>query len=484
MTAGTGPAWRDDAVSRGPRRAVERRALIAVDLLVLSLVLMLPVAPVPCRVLFLVVAASTLIATDSYAIPLVFKEAVRLGGLFTTVALAFLVTTTHEFLDGTGQNLASLALTAFALFAGLRIAAGTVIFSARRRNGGLRTLVIGAGSVGQEIVDELHAFGRASLRPIGFIDSPAIARRDAHLPVLGHVDDFDRIVREHRVDAVVVAWGELRESQLLHTLRSATRYQLEVLYVPRFFTLQGATLSPPVVGGIPLERLAQAAEDTPAWRIKRGIDVAFSATMLFILAPLLGLIAAVVKLTSPGPVLFRQTRIGQHGHPFELLKFRTMAVEHDGDRSWRAGVSAAGDQRTRIGKVLRKTSLDELPQLLNVLRGDMSLVGPRPERPVFVHQFEQEIVDYGDRHRVPVGITGWAQVNDLRGNTSIARRARFDNAYIDEWRLGLDLRILMSTVGRVARDVVSSEDRDVRASADDGVAVLQPMIVDARDRVD
>lgn len=482
MTSATCVRERDGAVSRGPRRALERRGLIAVDLLALSLVLVLPVAPVPCRILFLTVAATALVVTDSYAIPLVFKEAVRLGGIFSTVALAFLVTTTHEFVNGSGENIAPLALTAFVLFLTLRVTAGAVIFRARRRNGGLRTLVIGAGLVGQEIVDEVQAFGHASLRPIGFIDSPAIARRDAHLPVLGHVDDFDRIVREHRVDAVVVAWGELRESQLLHTLRSATRYQLEVLYVPRFFTLQGATLTPPVVGGIPLERLAPAAEDTPGWRVKRGIDVAFSATMLLLLAPFLAAIAAVVKLTSPGPVLFRQTRIGQHGHPFELLKFRTMAIGHDGERSWRAGVSAHGDQRTSIGKVLRKTSLDELPQLCNVLRGDMSLVGPRPERPLFVDQFEREIVDYRDRHRVPVGITGWAQVNDLRGNTSIARRARFDNAYIDEWRLGLDLRILMSTVGRVARDVVSSEDRDVRVSVDD-VAERGAVVVDAPDRV-
>jgi exopolysaccharide biosynthesis polyprenyl glycosylphosphotransferase len=465
LTAGAKAGERSHGASRAPWRALERRGLIAADVLALSLVLVLPVAPLHCRVLFAGATALVLTVTDSYAIPLVFKEAVRARHAFTTTALAYFLTAAAAFLAGNSENLWFLALPAFVSLIALRCVAGSIIFAGRRKRGGLHTVVIGAGAIGQEIVDELQRYGKASLRPIGFIDSAAIARRDSHLPMLGHVDDFDQIVETHGVDAVVVAWGELRERQLLRTLRSATSYQLEVLYVPRFFTLQGGTLSPPSVGGIPLERLAPAAEDTPGWRVKRGIDIAFSLTLLLALAPLLAALAIATKLSSSGPVLFRQTRVGQHGHPFELLKFRTMAVDHDGDRAWQAGACDGGDQRTTVGKLLRKTSLDELPQLLNVLRGDMSLVGPRPERPVFVDQFEREVLDYRDRHRVPVGITGWAQVNDLRGNTSIARRARFDNAYIDEWRLGLDLRILMSTIGRVARDVVSAEDRDTRGVA-------------------
>ena len=162
-----------------------------------------------------------------------------------------------------------------------------------------------------------------------------------------------------------------------------------------------------------------------------------------ILSPVLLLIALGIKLTSPGPIFFRQRRVGQRGVPFDVLKFRTMLVNDDDDTTW----CVTADRRvTRLGRVLRATSVDELPQLLNVVRGDMSLVGPRPERPFFVEAFSKEIPRYGDRHRVPVGMTGLAQVNGLRGDTSIEERLVFDNLYIENWSLWSDIVILLRTV--------------------------------------
>jgi exopolysaccharide biosynthesis polyprenyl glycosylphosphotransferase len=184
--------------------------------------------------------------------------------------------------------------------------------------------------------------------------------------------------------------------------------------------------------------------------LKRAFDSAVSASLLLIAAPIFGVLALGVKLTSPGPVYFRQRRIGKKGREVEILKFRSMRVNSESDTQW----SVNDDARvTKLGAFMRKTSLDELPQLWNVLRGDMSLVGPRPERPYFVERFEREVPGYGDRHRVPVGLTGLSQVNGLRGDTSIEDRAWFDNHYIENWSVGGDLAILARTAGAMIKQV-------------------------------
>jgi lipopolysaccharide/colanic/teichoic acid biosynthesis glycosyltransferase len=185
--------------------------------------------------------------------------------------------------------------------------------------------------------------------------------------------------------------------------------------------------------------------------VKRVIDIALAGAALVVAAPIMAVIAVAVCLSSPGPVLFRQQRIGERGRPVAVLKFRTMRVNSDADVRW----SVARDTRvTRVGRLLRMTGLDELPQLVNILRGDMSLVGPRPERPHFFEQFAAAVPGYEDRVRVPPGLTGWAQVNGLRGDTSIEDRARFDNHYIEHWSLGRDLLIIGRTIGAVARRTV------------------------------
>jgi exopolysaccharide biosynthesis polyprenyl glycosylphosphotransferase len=200
---------------------------------------------------------------------------------------------------------------------------------------------------------------------------------------------------------------------------------------------------------MPLVRLRRAPFRTRAWTAKRVSDVLISAIVLVVIAPVL-LLCALLSRWETGCVLFRQTRVGLDGEPFTLLKFCSLRPAEDAEAATRWNIG--DDARVGpIGRILRRTSLDELPQLWNVLRGDMSLVGPRPERPHFVDEFNQQFPWYMARHRVPVGLTGWAQVHGLRGDTSIADRTHFDNFYIENWSLWGDIKILFRTVGQVLR---------------------------------
>ena len=209
------------------------------------------------------------------------------------------------------------------------------------------------------------------------------------------------------------------------------------------------------IGGLPL--FSPHAIDPRGWQftVKHAIDRAFALVALIVLSPVLMALALAIRLSSPGPAIFRQRRVGRDGRVFELLKFRTMLAGNGERFTLRADVAPGGiegaDRRTRIGCWLRSSSVDELPQLVNVLRGEMSLIGPRPERPEFAEQFAREIQGYDDRHRVRSGITGWAQANGLRGQTSIADRVELDNHYINNWSPGLELRILALTLAEVAR---------------------------------
>jgi len=181
--------------------------------------------------------------------------------------------------------------------------------------------------------------------------------------------------------------------------------------------------------------------------LKRGLDLVVGGVALVVLSPVLMIVASAVKLTSPGPTLLRQERMGLDGRAFSMLKFRTMRSDAEAE-SGPVWATPDDDRRTRVGAVLRRFSLDELPQLFNVLRGDMSLVGPRPERPVFVETFRHRIPGYMLRHKVKAGMTGWAQINGWRGNTSLEKRIEYDLYYIERWSLGFDLAILLKTIWR------------------------------------
>jgi exopolysaccharide biosynthesis polyprenyl glycosylphosphotransferase len=236
----------------------------------------------------------------------------------------------------------------------------------------------------------------------------------------------------------------------VHVIRTCDRADCDVFIVPRLFEVHHVQGDMDTAWGLPLVRLRRATYRTGAWRAKRLFDVVFAATALLLLAPLMGAVALAVRFDGGGKqVLFRQQRVGVDGHTFHLLKFRSLAASAaEAATTW----NVANDQRmSRVGRLIRKTSIDELPQLINILRGDMSVVGPRPERPHFVNEFRSVYPSYEARHRVPSGLTGWAQVNGLRGDTSIADRARFDNYYIENWSLWLDLKIILRTFGSVVR---------------------------------
>jgi exopolysaccharide biosynthesis polyprenyl glycosylphosphotransferase len=325
-------------------------------------------------------------------------------------------------------------------------AAAYALIRARRRRGRLvPAVIVGSGAVGLDLARLLGEHPEHGLRPVGVVDDQVDDLTDVGpVPWLGRISDLRQIIRRHGVAHVIVAFSSTREHDLVRVLRDTAVDDVALHTVPRFFEL-GLTptgSSTESVWGIPLYRVRRAALRGSSLRVKRFSDAVVAGAALLVLAPLVGVIALTIKATSPGPVLFRQRRVGQHGRQFELLKFRTMQVNDDADVTW----SVADDDRcTRVGRILRATALDELPQLWNVLVGDMSLVGPRPERPFFVDRFGAAIRGYDDRHRLPVGLTGLAQVQGLRGDTSIEERARFDNYYVEHWSPWLDLKIIVRT---------------------------------------
>ncbi|GAA4969851.1 sugar transferase [Kineococcus glutinatus] len=318
-----------------------------------------------------------------------------------------------------------------------------------RRSGRMaqRALIVGCGGLGAQLAGILgrHEHG---LRPVGFIDDdPRLDAAQRPLPVLGRLADLARVAREQGVGVVVVGWSNAPEPVILDVLRGCHRLDVEIYTVPRFWQVQSTHRLVEVLDGVPLVRLRRSAFRATTWPLKRVVDVTASAAGLLLLGPLLLCCALAVRWEGGPGVLFRQERIGLDGRRFQLLKFRSMSPgTGEADTRW----TIADDERVgRVGRWMRALSLDELPQLWNVLRGDMSLVGPRPERPYFVERFSRDHDEYLWRHRVPCGITGWAQVHGLRGDTSIGERARFDNYYIENWSLWLDVKILLRTVVQV-----------------------------------
>jgi exopolysaccharide biosynthesis polyprenyl glycosylphosphotransferase len=314
---------------------------------------------------------------------------------------------------------------------------------------GRPTIIVGSGLVAEEISRTLLTHAEYGLKPIGYVDdNPLMTGLTPVVPFLGQVDGLLRLVREHHVRGVIVAFSATREAALVGALRCCDRSECEIYVVPRFFELDGASPGSERLWSIPLIRLRRSAHRSPSWRVKRLFDVVAAGLALIVLSPLMAACAFAAYLEGGPGVIFRQERIGVNGRPFHMLKFRSLkpASDEESAHTW----TIAHDPRIGpVGRWLRQLSLDELPQLWNILRGDMSLVGPRPERPVFVDEFSERFPGYVHRHRVPVGLTGWAQVNGLRGDTDIRDRATFDNFYIDNWSMWSDVKILLRTVGQV-----------------------------------
>ncbi|TMM22263.1 MAG: sugar transferase [Actinobacteria bacterium] len=312
-----------------------------------------------------------------------------------------------------------------------------------------RTLIVGEGELAIGLAKTLLDHQEFGLRPVGFLgrsqDGSGI------LPFLGECTELDHVVHQHSVSRVLIAFGDTDDKDLATVLRASERTPAEIHVVPRFFELSGIPQGAAVddVCGIPLFHLRRPALRAAARVEKRAFDLVGSTLLLLLTAPLLAIAALAVRLSSPGPILFRQKRVGLNGQVFEIVKFRTMRENDDSDTAWFSGDD---DRVTRAGRILRMTSIDELPQLLNVLRGEMSLVGPRPERPHYTDQFAATVSRYDDRHRVLGGITGWAQIHGRsRGLDAVPERARLDNYYIENWSVWRDLVIIVRTVAVLLR---------------------------------
>ena len=323
---------------------------------------------------------------------------------------------------------------------------------------GRPTLIVGAGAVGTRLARRLEDRREYGLTPVGFLDADPLETDDLPgVPVLGSPDDLDWVAQLTGAEHVVIAFSSEPDERLVDLVRRCEALRLEVSLVPRLFESLNHRATYEPLGGTPLVGLRTVRPTGWQFAVKHTFDRLAAAALLLLLSPVMAAIAVAVRISSPGPVIFRQRRVGRDGTVFDLYKFRSMRLPAPGARGFRPGAGSApggvegDDRRTAMGRLLRRTSLDELPQLFNVLRGEMSLVGPRPERPEFVELFETDIRRYGDRHRVKSGVTGWAQVHGLRGQTSLSDRVEWDNYYIEHWTLGLDLKILVLTVLAVLR---------------------------------
>jgi len=324
-----------------------------------------------------------------------------------------------------------------------------LIHSTRARGYDLEdTIIVGAGPVGREVMEALEHHPEMGLLPVGFIDR---YEERLPLPLLGRPQDLARILEETKARHVVLAFGAAPEGELVTYVRQCAHLPVRFYTIPRFFELGVSDRTGIEVDGFALMPLRRPGQHHIMWPIKRAIDLVVSALLLVLTAPVFGLVALMVRLSGPGPIFFRQERVSIDNIPFEMLKFRTMRFVADpaeqAELDQRAhAVNLDDDRITTIGKFLRQSHLDELPQLLNVVKGDMSMVGPRPERPYFVDKHSDEVSGYAYRHRVPAGITGWAQVNGFWGDSSLETRVRLDNRYIENWSPWRDLMIGLRTI--------------------------------------
>ena len=314
-----------------------------------------------------------------------------------------------------------------------------------------RVLIVGAGDVGRMIAQRIRQSPRLGYEAVGFLDDTPGRRSAAGVPVLGPLSALQQAIRSEDVDEVVIALPEASHEEVLDLIYQCEREKVLVKVFPDVFQIMATEVTIGDLNGLPMLTVRDVA--LRGWRLslKRAMDVVGSAFGLVVLSPLLLLVALLIKLDSPGPVFYSQIRMGLDAKPFPVIKFRSMRVGAE-DQTGAVWATRSDPRRTRLGAWLRRTSIDELPQLINVLLGDMSLVGPRPERPVFVEQFRQVVPRYMDRHREKAGLTGWAQVNGLRGDTSIVERTKYDLYYVENWSLLLDIKILLRTVFGAFRD--------------------------------
>ncbi len=307
-----------------------------------------------------------------------------------------------------------------------------------------RVIIVGTGPVAQMILQKIQWSSYLGYEIAGLVNGSASSEDSFGAPLLGSAEQLPELIAEHEIDEVIIALPDVEHQELIRIISLCERSHVAIKVYPDLFQIMASKMSIDDLGGLPLISIQDTALRGWNLTLKRALDLVGSAIGLVLISPLMFMVGLLIKLESPGPVFYVQERMGLDAKPFMVIKFRSMRQDAEKDGP---GWTVEDDpRRTRIGSFLRKTNLDEIPQLINVLLGEMSLVGPRPEQPFYVEQFQQSIPRYMDRHREKAGMTGWAQVNGLRGDTSIWERTKYDLWYIENWSLWLDIKILIRTV--------------------------------------
>jgi exopolysaccharide biosynthesis polyprenyl glycosylphosphotransferase len=373
-----------------------------------------------------------------------------IGGMFVGSILILAVMSLYRGFSYSRLMVIYVAALSAVLLIVFRLVMRVTLSRLRRRGlGTTRALVVGSGAGAEALIHRLEMFPEYGYELIGVIDDHLRLGEDYHrVPVIGGRGDLAHMVMRHSVDEVFMALppGDDRELLSLIDVIADTRAEIKIL--PGLLDIMASGVVAEDIDGIPLVGVRRSRLVGANLVVKRVFDLVLSVLLLIPGIPLMAIIAIAIRLDSPGPAVYRQERVGKDGRAFTAYKFRSMMQDAEADTG-PVFTSRADPRITKVGRFLRRTSLDEVPQVLNVLRGEMSLVGPRPERPHFVAQFEQEVAGYAQRHEVRPGITGWAQLNDLRQDTSIEQRTIYDTYYVDNWSLTFDLKILVTTFIRV-----------------------------------
>jgi Undecaprenyl-phosphate glucose phosphotransferase len=387
--------------------------------------------------------------TGQYAIHRLRRFREELVGVFKgTALLSLLVMATTFYLQDPYESRSTMLLfsllTAGVVLVGRRLSWAAIKTLRSRGYNQSLALIVGTGRVARKTARALRHASWMGIRNLGFIeDQPS--RWASDLDVLGTSADLPQLIQKYGIEHVFISLPMSRYHDARRVFDTLSRTLVEVRLVADVPDLAGLTLTTSNLDGLPVIGLRESPHFGLNIIVKRAMDTVLAALALLVLSPIMAVIAVLIRLTSPGPILYRQERCGLNGQSFQMLKFRSMRVDAE-TTSGAVWAQKDDPRRTQLGTFLRKTSLDELPQFWNVLRGDMSLVGPRPERPVFIQQFSKTIPNYMARHCVKAGITGWAQVNGWRGNTSLRKRLQVDLYYITHWTPWLDLRILWMTL--------------------------------------
>jgi len=428
---------RPRAAAVRPGRSVNSLVLVGADVVALGLAVVVSRRAVLPSAVFGCLVIVALSAGGMYRLRICLRVADQADRVLASVAVPLVIML--PWLKAPPAALLAL-YSAVAILAARSVVSGALRLAHAHGRLTDPTVVVGAGTFGVHICELMLARPNLGLRPVGFVES-GTPRPDLPLPCLGGPDDLPAVVERFGIRRVIICYTACKDEDLVTVLRSEP-VRADVCVIPRLYELGFAVprSSLDELWGIPLIPLRRLAHEPVGRVVKRAFDVTGALVLLAVAAPLLLLLGIAIRLQSGESPLFRQTRV-TGSRRATILKLRTLVTDGNPDTSW----TVPGHYSTRLGRWLRVTHLDELPQLVNVLRGEMSLVGPRPERPYFADKFGREIARYDDRTRMLAGMTGWAQVHGLHGDTPIVERARFDNQYIEYWSPWLDVVILVRT---------------------------------------